>query len=305
MPKIEPAVQTFQFTVDPTAGAYQYIDLMQVASLVNRRAYRQGMNVAVSGFTVLSTAPQNVLIEKLPNTWVVSASWEKAFRSWRRQQDEALEDGSQQSVKARFNDFKVFFDATHAATGSLLPQNIFLPPPGTGTLAEWTYSEIVIPNYGAPGTNYIPQLHMLGPDAGGFTPQTQGIIRGYANSRGVPQSPDPEVPPSVTTSDNWLNLMFDVGDNNTEVLVNAIDNNDNLPYDQINYPGETTFETEIVDFLSITGTTIGGMTRGRGSTFPCGLIKMNLSEAVSPFTLLVHMVPGPARGYMAQSMVEM
>jgi hypothetical protein len=305
MPKIEPAIQTFSFSADPALGAYQYIDIMQVASLMNRRAYRQGQNVAIGGFTLLTTTPQNVLIEKLPNTWVVSASWEKSFRAWKRQQDEALEDGTQQSVRARFNDFKVYFDEAHAVVGNLLPAATNLPPPGTGTLAEWDYSEIVIPNYGAPGTNYIPRLHMLGPDAGGFTPLTKGIIEGYAASRSVPQSPDPEVPPSVTSGDNWLNLMFDVGDNNTEVLTNAIENNNDLPYDQINYPGETFFETEIVDFMSVTGTTVGGMTRGRGSTFPCGLIKLNLSEATAPFVLLVHMIPGPARGYMCQSMVEM
>ena len=300
MPKIEPAVQTYQFAVDPSTSAYQYIDTMQVASLLNRRAMRQGHNVAVAGFTILSTTPQNILIEKLPNTWVTSASWEKSFRAWDRQRDEVLEDAETGSVEARYADFKVYFDEVHKTIGSLIPNAVTLPGPGTGTLPDWDYSRIVIPNDSAVGVNGEYYLHMIGPDVS----NSKGVISGYASSRAVPTSPDPETPATVVTA-NWLNAMFDVGDNNEDVLDLAVYNNRNLPYDQTAYPGETFFETEIVDFASVTATTVGGMTRAKGSTFPCGLIKLNLSESTQPFVLLVHMVPGPARGYMAESMVEM
>ena len=145
---------------------------------------------------------------------------------------------------------------------------------------------------------------MIGADVGGAG-GSKGLIRAYANSRSVPQSPDPNVPPGITSNDNWLNLMFDVGDNNEDVLDNVVGKNEAMPYDQTDYPGETFNETEIVDYAQISNTTVGGMTRLKGSTFPCGLIKLNLSEAVGTSILLVHMVPGPARGYMAQTMVDM
>lgn len=297
--KIEPSIMTFEFALDPALGQYQYIDLMKCASLLNRRAYRQGMNVAVAGFTLFTATAQTIKIERLPNTWVTSAAWEKTFRAWRRQQDEALEDGENQSTKARFNDFKVYFDEAHEATGDLIPAQV--PAAGTGTHAEWQHSRIVIPNFGAPGVNSEPFLHMLGAD----TAPGRGVIRGYSASRSVPQSPDPEVPASVTSNDNWLNLMFDVGDNNTAVMENATATNNDLPYDQMNYFGEGFFESEVVDYARVSATTVGGITRARGSNFPCGLIKLNMSEAEGASVLLVHMVPGPARGYMAESMVDM
>ena len=55
--KIEPAVQTlsFQLTSSPfEVSTTDYIDLSQVASLVNRRFYRQGINWAVGGFKFLA-----------------------------------------------------------------------------------------------------------------------------------------------------------------------------------------------------------------------------------------------------------
>jgi len=306
MPRIEPAIQTLQFSVDPAIAQYQYIDLMQTASLINRRAYKQGVQVAVAGFTVISVAPQNVLIEKLPSTWVVSAAWEKSMRAWKRQQDEVLEDGMNQSSKARFNDYKIYFDAFHAGTGSLLPDASLLPAPGAGTNAHWDYSQVVIPNFGAVGVNYEPYLHMLGADVGGAG-GSKGLIKAYANSRAVPQSPDPAAGPGVTSTDNWLNSMFDVGDNNEDVMENVVNKNRDLPYDQLNYPGEGILETEIVDFCSITGTTIGGMTRGKGSVFPCGLIKLTWTpkEGTPNLTVQINLIPGSTRGYLAEPMQDM
>lgn len=302
MPKIEPSIMTFQFPLIAAAGAYQYIDLMKCASLLNRRAYKQGMNVAVAGFTLFTSTTQSIQIERLPNTWVTAASWVKSKNAWERQQLEVLEDGEQQSVRAKYADFKVYFDMEHLAAGDLLPT--IVPPPGAGTNAEWDHSQIVIPNFGAPGVNYEPYLHMIGPDVGGVG-GSLGIVRGYANSRSVPQSPDPVAPTGVRSANNWLNLMFDVGDNNTDVITNATSNNDELPYDQINYYGENFFETEVVDLMKVSATTVGGITRGRGGNFPCGLIKLNMSEAEGDALLLVHMVPGPVRGYMAEPMEEM
>ena len=42
--KIEPAVMTLTFATPGSGAARSYIDLSQVASLVNRRFYRQGIN---------------------------------------------------------------------------------------------------------------------------------------------------------------------------------------------------------------------------------------------------------------------
>ena len=132
--KIEPAVMTLSFATPSTGtGVAQrsYVDLSQVASLVNRRFYRQGINWAVSGFKVTSLQPGTVSCYKLPNTWVTSNAWEKAFRSWNKQQMEDVEESGSESAVARFRDFKVFADVDHVtkflASGSDLNATNLLP----------------------------------------------------------------------------------------------------------------------------------------------------------------------------------
>ena len=174
--KIQPAVQTLTFAFTATGGnslTANYIDLSQCASLINRRFYRQGINWAVAGFKFLtaSSFAGQVSVNKLPNTWVMSNAWEKTFRAWQRQQREALDDGMQESIKAKFNDFKIFADPTHLSAGvgaNLLPISVGdHAVAGIAAPGEWEISQIVIPNFGAPGVNYEPFLTAVGDDVGG------------------------------------------------------------------------------------------------------------------------------------------
>jgi len=312
--KIQPAQLTMQFDLTNNSNtdyAYDTIDLSQCASALNRRFYRQGVQWAVAGFTLLSKSAGNVTIQKLPNTWVCSNSWEKTFRAWNKQQMEAVDDAGARSAVSAFRDFKIFADATHASTfqsrGNLLPIDI------TGTAVfqgEWEYSQIVIPNFGDPGVNYAPYLHMVGDDVGGAG-GSKSMIKGYQNSRSYPQSPDP-VSPDIGSNINWFQSMFDVGDNNEDLMDNATDKNDELPYDQRAYPGGDTNMPylETVDESYMTGTTVGGKTKMAGSTFPCGLIRIrNQSSDQGGWSddvkLWVHLVPGTHRGYLCEPMTEM
>ena len=147
MKKIEPAVQTFLVRT-PVAEAggvsTSYIDLSQVASLLNRRFYRQGMNWAVSGMKVYSGTPGTITVSKLPETWIMSNSWEKSFRTWQRLNNEALEEA--ESIRPRFLDFKIYADSEHHAIGfanNLLPSNVLGGTPMQP--GEWESSKIVIP----------------------------------------------------------------------------------------------------------------------------------------------------------------
>jgi len=302
MAKIQPAQKTIRFALSG-GPAYQYIDLSQVASVVNRRFYRQGINWAVGGFTVIKgTGTGFIGVNRLPETWVLSNSWEKTFRAWKRQQDETLEDGTQESVRARFNDYKVFMDKGHHAVGAsanLLPIGSAGFTYGTG---EWEYSQIVIPNYGAPGNNYEPYIHMLGSDTGGVTGSI-GAIKAYANSRSVPTSPDPTIPSGVLNTDNHLRAMFDVGDNNEDILENVVGKNDNLPYDQLEYPGEKGDETEFVAQINLSNTQ--SQTQVAGASFPCGLIQLATAALDGTCQFIVHLVPGTHRGYLCEPMTEM
>lgn len=306
--KIQNAVLTMRFEVDQS-NAPQYLDLSAAASILNRRFYRQGLQWAVAGFTLIAPTSSSGFfnIQKLPTNWTVSNSWEKGFRAWSQQQNEALDDGDLQSVKAKYNDFKIYADIDHANTAAphfLLPRdgaNAQFKPP-----QEWLHSEIVIPplntdvtGAGNAGTEF--KLHMMGADGS----LSKSLIKAYADSRSVPQSPDPSTP--TTASTGLYSLMFNEGMSNPQVVANAEFRNDELPYDQDEYPGSTNNgpAMELVDTMYVnTGVTAPGKFTMSGGMFPCGLVKFE-NQVDSKVNVLVHLVPGHHRGYLADKMQDM
>lgn len=305
-----------------------YIDLSQSASIVNRRFYRQGLNWAVSGFTVnfAASVPSagNIRIETLPTTWVSSNAWHKSFALWRRQQNEAIAESGSESAVAKFRDFKIFMDTVHVAAGfgaNLLPTY----GDGTATFAagEWDPSQVVFPNTDDTDPSTGAQLdaagnpidihpteaylHMVGANNNGGV--SRGIIDGYASSRAFPFSPDP-VTPSIEGTDNWMNRMFNDGNANPTILDNAVDNNDELPYPQTHYPGGDTQAPglQLHSAHGVPATTaengIRFSTNMRGCMVPCGLLKFTNDTGVNA-QLQVHLVPGDHRGYLAAPMQDM
>lgn len=317
--KIQPAVKNLVFNLDNVTpftdeinfpgGRFYYLDLSKICSLVNRRFYRQGLNWAVGSIEVFAGGSNTVVqVNKLPTTWVMSNAWEKVFRAWNKQQKENLEESGNESLMAKYRDFKIFANARHASahaagTGELMPVDSDANEIKVG---EWEYSQLVIPNFGSPGVNYEPYLTAVGPAVPG-TGGSYSLIDLYANSRSVPQSPDPVVPADALGFDNILRAMFDVGDNNQKILENASTKNDDLPYDQDEYPGgDTNFpglETHALE--TITATTIGAKTTIPGGDFPCGLMEFYFNNIETLPVIKINMVPGSHRGYLAESMTEM
>ncbi len=330
--KMQPAVETLFFATTPADNnglATDYIDLSQVASLVNRRFYRQGIQWVVSGFKFLGTNSANIIVSKLPNTWVMSNAWEKGFRTWQRLNNEATDNA--QSIKPKFLDFKVFMDADHHIAGggaNLLPgdANGVLATPG-----EWNYSKMVIPKTdgtdGASNRNIIAVgANYPGPGANGNN--AVSLIEGYAASRGLPDVRDPNMPidassVDVVAAENWMTATFNEGtDQDHEVIEDLLLDNNTAPYPFENGPdgaGATFNDTmypgganqlatvQVHDAERITPTTIGGITRVKGGMFPCGLIKIQISNADpgSFYGLQVDLVPGPHRGYLCAPMTDM
>lgn len=304
MTKIEPAVMEFYYEV--AAGADITIDLMKDACLYNRRFYRQGLYVGVQDITLSSTAATNgtgfLTIEKIPQTWVAFAAWVKAFHTWKDQQDEAIADSDSESAIARYRDFKIYADVTHVTNGSATPLD------GSGnplTGGEWDYSEIVLPNVIAdPSGSYVDpneyKLHMVGVNNNAGV--SRGIIDGYQSSRAYPHSPDP-VSPTMASADNWLRAMFDVGNDNAEIVGNATDKNDDLPYPQTEYPGGEGFMPSLALHSNKGVATTFNTNTIPGGMFACGLIRItNGSNQAQKVT--VRLTPGPHRGYMALPMQE-
>ena len=311
--KIQPAVQTLTFATPGSGAASVYIDLSQAASLANRRFYRQGINWAVAGIKVISLQPGSVNCFKLPNTWIMSNAWEKGFRHWHKQQLEAVSSSSD-GVMAKFNDFKVHMDAAHHTAGfssNLLP----IAPFGSPTVAgEWEASQIVIPNFGGTNNNIEPYVVAVGSADLSVDPTKFSLVEAYANSRSVPQSPDPSVPLGVTGDDNIYRQMFDVGNDDDVIVDNAVGKNDELPYPQNDYPGGANQMSGVqwhdsVQIYSSSGVAAAGVgtQRVKGGNFPCGLIRLDWTpdEQSANLIIQVDLVPGGHRGYLCEPMTEM
>ncbi len=314
--KLQPSELTFTFAtavVAPAATLRSVIDLSQCASILNRRFYRQGLNWAVAGIKIQSTQSFTLACQKLPNTWSCSNGWHKTFALWNKQITETLEEGGNESNRARFSDFKIFADFAHATAG--VAGNL-LPVDASGNVAvagEWDASHVVLPQTAADGTGTLIDptefiLHMVGPNAG----SSKGIISGYEHSRSFPQSPDLAQPP-LNMVTNWMSAMFDVGSDNLEILDNAEHENNDLPYPQQNYPGGTVqlpglqFH-DISQIYATSATTNIGVARLKGGNFPCGLVIVegtNKGDTPANIVIQIDLIPGDHRGYLAEPMQEM
>lgn len=335
--KIEPAASTmvFSWTVPAGTQTTNYLDLSQCASLVNRRFYRQGINWAVGGFkaNVFGPAATNlgqIDISKLPETWVMSNAWEKGYQAYRKMNNEALEES--ESLRPRFEDFKIYADSDHHLVGydaNLLPNT----STSLAVAGEWESSKIAQPVTGPaltdPGEVFEREIIAVGANYPGASPVTGfnavSLIEGYANSRALPSIRDPNLPDDGQDTDggtpeNWLGSIFNEGtQQSSEVLGVLTTENNQAPYPFENdgvhldtmYPnGETQLSgLQLSDSSFITTTTVGGHTRLKGGMFPCGLIRIDTTNAnvTEPFTvaLIVDMVPGTHRGYLCQPMQDM
>ena len=335
--KIEPAVKTFVYNYSVPANTLQNntICLSQCASLLNRRFYRQGINWAVGSIKVLSSGSTTGIIgiSKLPETWVMSNAWMKGFATWQRMNDDALEET--ESVKPRFLDYKIYADAIHHNAGfgaNLLPTADLVS--GTPAIAgEWKPSKMVIPDTTLGATGGVQEREIIAvgsnyPGNGNSGLNAVSLIEGYAASRGLPAISDPNTPDDANDADgvspeNWLQATFNEGTQQDadvlDTMAGITAENNIAPYpfenDGVNvdtmYPNGANQLTglQIHDADTITGTTVGGITRIKGGLFPCGLVRVDVQNTSTDTSmgvnLLIELVPGHHRGYLCEPMTDM
>lgn len=333
MAKLQPAVKTYQFEI--LEENYAYIDISQCASMLNRRFYPQGLLWAVGGFTVINRAGagenKRILIEKLPETWVMNNAWTKGFKLWQRMIRQARSES--QSIDPKFLDFKVYMDSVHHADGSDLNQTPVAYNAELYRRGQWDYSSYIFPDTSDPGNSDEVDIICIGanfPGAGASGNNAVSLIEGYAAGRALPYESDPNMPDDAASAysfnpQNWGQAIFNDGtDQDAAVIQQTLlaDNtsapypfengpdqdNPGVPFTDTQYPGGANNPVnggtlEVHDFVDITGTTVGARTMLRGGTFPCGLLKVS-NNATSTVDLLIHMVPGHYRGYLAEPMQD-
>lgn len=295
-----------QSEVPPTG---LFIDIAQCLSIVNRKAYRQGMNYAIASMKFYSLESGQVQVTTLPNNWSMDNATTKMFELWKDQRSEVLKDSP--SLKAKWTDFKVFMNSAHAAAGisnNLTP----IAPDGTPYLiGEWAASEITTPvDGGATGTAHQSTVHVVGDNvpAGIFQPGVTtsiGAIKEYALSRALIQSPDPAVLPGPVFQDSVYALTSSHDEMAEQILTDVTLQNDTPPYDRNNYPGGGVMPyLEVVDMAIISnyGDANTLATYTVGPFVPAlGLIKIlpNMQNNAN-VSIEIDLVPGKVKGVLAE-----
>ena len=282
---------------------------------MNRRFYREGLEWAVSGMTLMtnSTTSGSLEINKIPDTWVSSQAWKKGFSIWRKQIRESMEELGDE-FEGRFADFKVYMDAYHESQGVA---NNLRPIDADNDLyseGEWDMSQIVI---AASDSSSVTEFDLIW--TGDNVASAKSLIQGYADSRALPYEQDPNVPTAASL--NWMTAVFNEGTLVDNAVVNNIESqNDQAPYpyegDGVNtvtmYPGGANQAAglEPHDLTYVTATTVGGKSFIRGGAFKGGLIRVNAANLVDSVpeqiyaVLQVHLVPGSHRGYLCRKLQD-
>ena len=306
-----------------------YIDLAQNLSALNRKFFRQGMQYVVQKIEWLATNTSECFVYRLPHHWPLVNSHVKAQAMWLQQQNDRVEQSGLEQTIARYRDFKVYLDSDHVAAtfaNNLQAEQALVTPGLPGTMLtlpaaqvisptvqeEWVASEIVWPNYGAPGTTVERGLHMLGDDNG---VASVGVIKAYAESRNRPMQTDPNI--VDVPLGGAFGSMFDVADDSGDIITNAQEHNDKLPYlNDIDsaeefYPGGTNQGSVPTQQAMLTVSGTGDRVRGSigmGFLCNCGLLAVGWAAGGSPGEdygcLRITMAPGSYKGVMARPMKD-
>ncbi len=263
---VVPAIRQLRyiFTAEDV-GSDHYLDLFQGLSILNRRLYRQGQYLFIESIDwevdASQVQPAEITCTQIPNTWISKNAHEKAYRLWREMLKQATQEVSgMPTLRPKWLDFKVFFDADHYAGLVSYSNPAKLPLTGysSGTTlvqpstnnAEWVYAQIVIPPNPAEASSSEFNLHMLGDDTAVVNASldavgSKAIIQGYGDTR-VTVSNEGEPPVPADASISWMVNMFDDGDTYADVINFLESDNDAPPYatgddiqagDNPEYPG--------------------------------------------------------------------
>ena len=286
-----------RFMVELAPNTTSYVDVPAMLSRINQRLYRQGMGYTISSIElgIQGSGSRAATIGTLPQTWFLT----NAHKTAQKVAEMATADEVAHGIKAgRYNDFRVYFDDTHAAAGSVNS------PVGLAPMTEGEYNYTQVGLADGSGTRKIWMIGGTNP-ANGFN-----ATREYDRSRNATVDTDS----AQTTEVPFAGLLAELDDTQAEQLQ---EQGDLPPYEAYTEYNNLVSPTWTV-FNGIMGPYDAGAQPGavrlddlhtqRNIYAPCGLLKIStLQDPVdgqnpSPVYLTIEVKAGKYKGVDAHDM---
>ncbi len=285
-----------------------YIDLAKALSMVNRRAYRQGLYYYVASVEFSNGSEAYCQVNTLPDTWMTKQAWIRGFKIWSKMNRIAAADGH---PYPKYHDFKTQMingvSITDPGYGDIDSDGGGTGIPDAYTADDWVISDYVTddPPGSDPSAVDTFTSHMLGPHVGSAGSWTSiGLLRSlndtwaYQPAEGVPSiDGDADTDP--------LGNLFDAGDSHDDVRLNLDQDNDEPPYNHDAMIGASSVEETVIKAILRTGLGGAALARAPGFCAPLGLLQVNVSDfgagsSVGIVELKINMVPGTYNGVYAE-----
>ncbi len=304
---------TLRFVWDAGAdGGTVYIDLAKALSIMNRRAYRQGLYYYVASVQFSNGTTAYCQVNTIPDNYMSKISWVRGYKTWSTMNRRA---NASDNVTPKYHDFKVLMDA--AAGTTLDPARGFIGSTTTYAADDWVISQFVTedPYLHGGGASDTPveahnadqfTAHMLGPHTGTSGAWTSiGLIESAQDvHRFIPAVGEPTLSGDADT-DPLANL-FDAADTHDDVRLNMDEDNDEPPYNHDLFIGSGSAHETTLSALMRVSAGAGATSMAPGFCVPLGLLQVTTSDfgdgsqSIDQVELIVKLVPGTYNGVYAE-----
>ena len=228
-------------TVTTGTGQEFYLDLAELLTEANRKLFSSEYCYHIDNlrfqYPLDSTIDYlRVTVVTAGDTWSVHNAWTKGKALHTEMQQLVLADNP--SIIGKWSEFRPFMDANHPAATNLLPN---YPDFSALSAGEWDYTTFVLPQHdvdtvtGEPLPAVECTSHLVGDDVLALdgSLSSAGLVLAYQESRRTVQPTD-LIPGQAL---GFFNILTDSGSQEPELAaVIELENND-PPYNQLEYPG--------------------------------------------------------------------
>lgn len=302
--KSNPTITRLSF--ESSGDATKYIDIAKALSIINRKAYRQGLYYYVNSVEMYNSEDGYIDVHTLPDTYVTRNAWRRGFEKFQEM------NGMVDTVRPKYHDFKVYMSDQHRLGAGLNPDMYGLNGNFDNQFGdEWDYSQYVSFDDDGDATQEADNffIHMIGPHNGSSSDwQSVGLIKSYADSRTEPdQTGDPvyhgftppNEPPHATDP---LNNLFDFSSEDAlnDIRINLDTENDQTPYNADKLIGEDADHMQHVARLATSAIT-GRVTKQTGFCVPMGLLCVDPDSSINTnWRIVLNLAVGTYHGVYAE-----